>query len=169
MPLAFLGKVSNLRPPFLRSDAADAAVVAEPITRVRVRPKIAYAFAGDAIALSDSPSDLAKLGKKAIADFGFCIDVLNEGETTITVTEVGLAGWFETPQVAVHEPLLHDNKPWPRVLRPGDNVVAHLATSLKTHPILKSLKRAYIRTSDDLVCYGPGGAAMRFYIKQARS
>lgn len=168
MALAFFGKATSFRPG-LRARASSAAEAAPKAReRIRVRPKITYAFAGDGIAISDQPADLAKLGKGSVAEIGLCIDISNEGETSVTIAEVGLAGWFESPQIAEHEPLLHDNRPWPRVLKPGEQVIAHLASGLKNHPILKSLKRAYVRTDDDVVRYGAGGPALRYYIKHMR-
>jgi len=169
MALAFLGRAAaSFRPSFGGRSSSDGDALVEPKVRLRVRPKIIYAFAGDAIAISDQPGDLAKLGKESIAEIGLCIEVVNDGDANITVAEVGLAGWFESPQIAVHEPLLHDNKPWPRTLKPGENVVAHLATGLKNQSVLKSFKRAYVRTTDDVVCYGAGGPALKFYIKRMR-
>jgi hypothetical protein len=169
MALAFLGKAAaSFRPSFGGRSNSDGDVIVEPRIRLRVRPKITYAFAGDGIAISDQPGDLAKLGKESIAEIGLCIDVLNDGDAPITIAEVGLAGWFESPQIAEHEPLLHDNKPWPRTLKPGENVIAHLASGLKHQSVLKSFRRGYVRTTDDLTYYGAGGPALKFYIKRMR-
>jgi len=168
MALGIFGKSTPPQPgPGGRSSATGAAVKTK--RRIRVRPKITYAFAGDGIAISDQPSDLAKLGKDSVADIGLCIEIRNDGDADITVAEVGLAGWFESPRVAEYEPLLHDNQPWPRRLKPGENVIAHLASGLKQQSILKSLKRAYVRTDDDIVSYAAGGPALKYYIKHMRN
>jgi len=169
MAMAFLGRAAaSFRPSFGGRSNSDGDVIVEPKVRLRVRPKITFAFAGDGIAISDQPGDLAKMGKESIAEIGLCIDVFNDGDASIAIAEVGLAGWFESPQIAVHEPLLHDNKAWPRTLQPGENVIAHLATGLKNQSVLKSFRRAYARTTDDVVCYGAGGPALKFYIKRMR-
>ena len=169
MALSFLGKAASFRPSFRARTGTVEDAVPRLKERVRIRPKITYAFAGDAIAISDKPDDLAKLGKKSIAEVGLCVEISNHGDTDVTIAEVGLAGWFESPQIAVHEPLLHDNEPWPRNLKPGESVIAHMASALKDQPILKSLKRAYIRTTADVVHYGAGGPALRYYVKRARA
>ena len=82
------------------------------------------------------------------------------------VCEVGLIGRFDRPRMALHEPLLHDSGSWPRSLEPGGSVIAHLNTQLKSQPILRSFKKAYVSTSDDQIFYGSGGRALRFFVKQ---
>jgi hypothetical protein len=84
----------------------------------------------------------------------------------VTITEVGFTGRFESPQVALHEPLLHDNKPWPRRLGPGESVIAHAGSRLKGHPVLAQLKRAYAKTDNDETRYG-SSSALRHYVKSA--
>lgn len=169
MALAFFGKAaSSFRPGFGARSISTTDTPVKVKTRLRVRPKITFAFSGSGIAISDRPEDLAKLGKESVTEIGLCIDITNEGATDVTIAEVGLAGWFESPRLAEYEPLLHDNQPWPRVLKPGDKVIAHLASGLKNQPVLKSFRRAYVRTDADQISYGSGGPALRHYIKWVR-
>jgi len=139
-----------------------------PAPRLRLRTKVAYAIPGPAIAITDRPGDIAHLGKEVMANVGLCLEVFNDGDDAVSITEVGFVGWFDRPQLAVHEPLLHDNKPWPRVLQPGQQVIAHMASDLGTHPILGALKRSYVRTETDSLVHANGGTALRFYIKQMK-
>ena len=139
-----------------------------PQSKLRLRAKVAYALSGQAIAITDRPGDIAHLGKETIANIGLCLDIFNDGDEAVTVTEVGLTGRFDSPRVAVHEPLLHDNKSWPRTLQPGEQVIAHMASDLATHPILKSLRRCYVYTDQDQLVFANGGTALRFYIKQMK-
>ena len=136
--------------------------------RLRLRAKVAYALSGHAIAITDRPADIAHLGQEVLASLGLCLEVFNDGDDAVTITEVGLTGRFDSPRVAVHEPLLHDNKPWPRILQPGEQVITHLATDLGTHPVLNSLRRCYVSTDKDTVIHANGGTALRFYIKQMK-
>ncbi len=169
MALAFFGKSTRVVQGADGRSSATAGAVIKAKRRLRVRPKITYAFAGDGIAISDQPGDLAKLGKTSVADIGLCIEISNEGGADITVAEVGLAGWFDSPRIAEYEPLLHDNRPWPRLLKPGEHVIAHLPSGLKHQSVLKSLKRAYVRTDDDIVSYAAGGPALKYYVKHMRT
>jgi hypothetical protein len=140
----------------------------EPAPRLNLRAKVAYAIAGPALAITDRPGDISHLGREAVASVGLCLDIFNEGDDPATVTEVGLVGRFDSPRVAVHEPLLHDNKPWPRLLQPGERVIAHLASDLGSHPVLNALRRCYVRTNNDHLIHANGGAALRYYIKQMK-
>ncbi len=134
--------------------------------RLSVRPKIAYAISNDAIAIAERLKDLLAFRRQPVADVGLCVEVVNRGEKAVTITEVGFTGRFESPQVALHEPLLHDNKPWPRRLGPGEKVIAHAGSRLKDHPVLSTLKRAYAKTDDDQTSYG-SSSALRYYVKSA--
>ena len=134
--------------------------------RLSVRPKIAYAISNDAIAIAERLKDLKALRRQPVADVGLCVEVENQGEEAVTITEIGFTGRFESPQVALHEPLLHDNKPWPRRLGPGEKVIAHAGSSLKGHPVLSDLKRAYAKTDNDETSYGTS-SALRHYIRSA--
>jgi hypothetical protein len=134
--------------------------------RVRVRAKLAFALGRDAIALSERLEDFAKLGRERVTDIGFCISVRNDGGFPVNVVEVGLIGRFSSPRIALHEPLLHDNKPWPRRLAPGEEVVAHFGTRLKALPVLRDIRRVYAQTRQDEMCYG-AGPALRYYIGHA--
>ena len=88
-----------------------------------MRAKVAYAIGYQAIAQGEKPKDFRNLKRQKITDLGFCISVLNSGTTRLTVSEVGLMGWFDSPQISLFEPMLHDNKPWPSVLLPGEEVI----------------------------------------------
>ncbi|MDP6406358.1 MAG: hypothetical protein QF797_14255 [Alphaproteobacteria bacterium] len=132
--------------------------------RLSVRPKIAYAISNDAIAIAERLKDLLAIRRQPVAEVGLCVEVVNRGEQAVTITEVGFTGRFESPQVALHEPLLHDNKPWPRRLGPGESVIAHAGSSLKGHPVLPNLKRAYAKTDNDETSYG-SSSALRHYVK----
>ncbi|HJP22696.1 MAG TPA: hypothetical protein QF861_14180 [Alphaproteobacteria bacterium] len=132
--------------------------------RLSVRPKIAYAISNDAIAIAERLKDLLAIRRQPVAEVGLCVEVVNRGEQAVTITEVGFTGRFESPQVALHEPLLHDNKPWPRRLGPGESVIAHAGSSLKGHPVLPNLKRAYAKTDNDETSYGTS-SALRHYVK----
>ncbi len=92
--------------------------------RLKVRAKVAYAIDRQAIALGEKPKDIRNLKRQNITDLGFCISVVNMGSTRLAVSEVGLIGWFDAPRISLFEPMLHDNKPWPRVLMPGEEVIA---------------------------------------------
>ncbi|MDP6624344.1 MAG: hypothetical protein QF754_18975 [Alphaproteobacteria bacterium] len=133
-------------------------------SRLSVRPKIAYAISNDAIAIAERLKDLLAIRRQPVAEVGLCVEVVNRGEQAVTITEVGFTGRFESPQVALHEPLLHDNKPWPRRLGPGESVIAHAGSSLKGHPVLPNLKRAYAKTDNDETSYG-SSSALRHYVK----
>ncbi len=132
--------------------------------RLSVRPKIAYAISNDAIAIAERLKDLLAIRRQPVAEVGLCVEVVNRGEQAVTITEVGFTGRFKSPQVALHEPLLHDNKPWPRRLGPGESVIAHAGSSLKGHPVLPNLKRAYAKTDNDETSYGTS-SALRHYVK----
>jgi len=136
--------------------------------RLRLKAKLAYALSGQTIAITDRPGDIAHLGRDVIANVGLCLEIFNDGGDAVTITEVGLIGHFDSPRVAVHEPLLHDNKPWPRTLQPGEQVITHMASDLGKHPVLKSLRRCYLRTDKDALVHANGGTALRFYIKQMK-
>jgi hypothetical protein len=168
MPSTLFEKAGGLSPIALarRFRGGEAEPHQQP--HLEVRTKIAYAISGQAIAITDRPGDLAHLGKETIAGVGLCLDIFNQGDHTITVTEAGLVGLFDSPRVAVHEPLLHDNKPWPRTLEPGERVIVYLPSDLGTHPVLGSLRRGYVRTDSDALVQANGGAALRYYIKQMK-
>ena len=168
MSSTFFEKAGGLSPSMLvrkfRGDDEETA----PAPRLDLRVKIAYAISGQAIAITDRPGDIAHLGKETISGVGLCLDIFNEGDDAVTITEVGLIGRFESPQLAVHEPLLHDNKPWPRTLQPGERVIAHMASDLGLHPVLASLRRCYVRTDNDALVHANGSTALRYYIKQMK-
>lgn len=132
--------------------------------RLKVRAKIAYAIDRQAIALGEKPQDFRNLKQQNITDLGFCVSVVNSGSSRVTLSEVGLIGWFDAPRISLHEPMLHDNKPWPRVLMPGDEVVTHFGTRLKGHSVLPSMRRVYAKTAYEEEFYG-GGPAIRFYVR----
>lgn len=168
MKLGFFAKSSGPAIPFIgRYSRTPSDVDTSP--RLGLGGRIAYAIAGDAIAIATTPGDIALLGKKAIADIGFCLEIENQGAVDVTVREIGLAGWFESPRVAEHEPNFHDTGEWPRTLAPGARFVAHYSSGLKSSSVLKSLKRVYVRTDRDEIFYGPGGPVLRYYVKRARS
>lgn len=139
-----------------------------PQPRLRLRAKVAYALSGHTIAIMDRPSDITHLGHEVLASVGLCLEIFNDEDDEVTITEVGLTGRFDSPRVAVHEPLLHDKKTWPRILQPGEQVISYLASDLGNHPVLGSLKRCYVGTDRDVVIYANGGMALRFYIKQMK-
>ena len=130
--------------------------------RLKVRAKVAYAIDRQAIALGEKPKDIRNLKRQNITDLGFCISVVNMGSTRLAVSEVGLIGWFDAPRISLFEPMLHDNKPWPRVLMPGEEVIAHFGTRLKGHTVLPQMRRVYAKTAHEEMFFG-GGPAIRFY------
>ena len=134
--------------------------------RLKVRAKIAYAIDRQAIALGEKLKDFRNLKRQNITDLGFCITVVNSGSSRVTVSEVGLIGWFDTPRISLHEPLLHDNKPWPRMLMPGEEVITHFGTSLKGHTVLHAVRRVYAKTAYEETFFG-GGPAIRFYARHS--
>lgn len=140
-------------------------MIAQPKIYLRVRAKIVCAVGKQAIALGDRPQDFKDLQSKIFLDPGFCISVQNCGKIKVTLSEVGLTGWSDKPRISLHEPMLHDNKPWPRILFPGDTVVTHFGTRLKGHPVLSSMRRVYAKTSNEDEFFG-SGPAVRFYIQQ---
>jgi hypothetical protein len=168
MSSTFFEKAGGLSPTILVRKFRGEDVDETPLPRLRLKAKVAYAISGQAIAITDRPGDIAHLGKEVIASVGLCLDIFNDGDEEVTVTEVGFVGRFDKPQLAVHEPLLHDNGPWPRTLQPGEQVIAHMASDLGDHPVLGSLKRCYVRTNSDVLIHANGGTALRFYIKQMK-
>lgn len=132
--------------------------------RLKVRAKVAYAIDRQAIALGEKPKDFRNLKRQNITDLGFCISVVNSGTTRLTISEVGLMGWFDSPRISLFEPMLHDNKPWPRVLLPGEEVITHFGTRLKGHTVLPQMRRVYAKTAYEETFFG-GGPAIRFYAR----
>lgn len=86
----------------------------------------------------------------------------------MTVTEVGLTGGAEGPQIPMIDPLLHDNGPWPRRLAPGETVIAHFGSGLKGHPVLPKVRRAYALTDEGRVLTGPTPALRPYFAPSAR-
>ena len=93
-----------------------------------MRAKVAYAIDRPAIALGEKPKDFRNLKRQNITDLGFCILVVNSGTTRLTVSDIGLMGWFDSSRISLFEPMLQDNKPWPRVVMPGEEVITHFGT-----------------------------------------
>jgi len=77
-------------------------------------------------------------------------------------------GWFDSPRISLFEPMLHDNKPWPRVLLPGEEVITHFGTRLKGHTVLSQMCRVYAKTTYEETFFG-GGPAIRFYARHVLS
>ena len=129
---------------------------------VRVRARLAYPIGMATLAIGDGPNDFQGLHARKVAAPGLCIEVFNGSEDVITITEVGLTKGVEGAQIALREPLLHDNGPWPRRLAPGQAVIAHFGSMLAGHRILGEVRRSYAVTMDGRHYLGPAHA-LRHY------
>ena len=108
-----------------------------------VRPQVAYGISREALVLTDSPRELRALESQRVSSPTLCLQIGNTGREAVIVDEVGLVGWFGRPRIGMREPLLHDGKPWPRTLAPGETVIAYLTPDIQTHSVLPAIRFAY--------------------------
>ena len=85
---------------------------------LKVTARITYPIGRTTIAIGGEIGDIALMGAHPVAAPSLCIEVENIGLEEVTVTEVGLTGGEEGPQIPMIDPLLHDNGGWPRRLMP---------------------------------------------------
>ncbi len=130
----------------------------DPNAGVVVRARLTYAIGPATIAMGDDITAFRGLKARPLTPPGLCVEVSNFGEERVTIVEVGLTRGEDGPQIAQREPYLHDNGPWPRVLEPGEAVVAHFGSGLAGHPVLPQAKHAYALTPEGRMLLGPAGA-----------
>lgn len=135
----------------------------DPNAGLRLRAKLAYAIGRATIAIAESPDDFRGLRAKRMTQPGLCIEAVNRGRAAVTLMEVGLTRGEDGPQIALREPFLHDDGPWPRTLEPGEAVVCHFGSGLAGHPVLREVRRAYAVTADGRVLYG-NADALEYYL-----
>ncbi|MSP52365.1 MAG: hypothetical protein EXQ91_08265 [Alphaproteobacteria bacterium] len=132
--------------------------------RLRVRPNVAYAIAREAVEMGDRPRELASIAKQSVSGPTLCFHIDNVGRESITVAEVGLIGWFDSPCLTMEDPYLVDSKCWPRTLGPGESVVVYLTSAIQRHPVLMSETRlGFARSSEGETWIG-GGPAIPFFL-----
>ena len=112
--------------------------------QLHVVPKLATPVGSEAIALGDGPNEMRHIPGHALDRSGLCLLIVNAGIETVVASEIGLMGRLGRPRVTMREPLLHDARGWPRRLLPGDSVVAYFASSIKHHPVLAQMRRAFV-------------------------
>ncbi len=125
---------------------------------LQVTARITYPIGRATIAIGGHFQDIALMGAKPVGAPSLCIEVKNIGLKEVTVTEVGLTGGEEGPQIPMIDPLLHDNGDWPRRLMPGETVIAHFGSALGAHPVLSKVSRAYALTDEGDRRTGPAAA-----------
>ncbi len=135
--------------------------------KLRVRPKIAFAIGSEAMAMSHRPRALRAVEPHRACQTGLCLDIRNQGAEPVRIDEIGLTGWFEEPWLSMAEPHLHDNGPWPRWLDPGATMIAYFDSSVRRHPALGGVRRAYVRTAEGELAFGRSGA-LRSFVHAAR-
>lgn len=136
---------------------------------LQVTAQITYPIGKATIAIGGQSHDIALMGARPVAAPSLCIQVKNIGLEEVTVTEVGLTGGEEGPQIPMINPLLHDNGDWPRRLMPGETVIAHFGSALGAHPVLSQVTRAYALTDEGDRRTGPAAALRPFIAETARA
>ena len=132
-----------------------------------VRPQVAYGISREALALTDSPRELRALESRRISSPTLGLQIGNTGREAIIVDEVGLVGWFDRPRIGMREPLLHDGKPWPRILAPGETVIAYLTPDIQNHSVLPSIRFAYALSERGETWIGASAAIPYFMARTA--
>jgi hypothetical protein len=91
---------------------------------------------------------------------GFGIEVVNLSAFPVTVTDVGFSMDRRSDKgqrISIIQPILTDGKPWPRRLEARESVSVFFdLRELGQHG--KSIRKAYVRTSCDMVVLGDSGA-----------
>lgn len=119
--------------------------------QLHVVPKLATPVGSEAIALGDGPNEMRHIPGHALDRSGLCLLIVNAGIETVIASEIGLMGRLGRPRMTMREPLLHDARGWPRRLAPGDSVVAYFASSIKRHPVLAQMRRAFVVDGDGMM------------------
>ena len=131
-------------------------------------PKLVIAISAHAVVMSDDPHEFDGLGQPPVGAPGLCLEIVNKSRASVRIDEVGLAGRYDEPWLAMAEPHLHDNKPWPRDLAPGEAVAAHLDSAIREHPAFGDVRRAWARTSENEIIYGRSDA-LRAFVRASSS
>ena len=136
--------------------------------RLTVVPKLVVPLGREAIAMADRPADVATVPGMTMSKVGLCVMIVNSGVEPVTVVEIGLVGRFGHPRIVMREPLLHDNKPWPRRLRAGETVVAYFASDIAGHHVLPAMRRAFAGSLEGATWLG-ASPALSWYVRSRRS
>ncbi len=133
--------------------------------RLHIVPKLATPVGSEAIALGDGPNEMRHIPGHALDRSGLCLLIVNAGVETMVASEIGLMGRLGRPRVTMREPLLHDAGAWPRVLDPGDSVVAYFASTIKRHPVLAQVRRAFV-VGDDGRMFSASSPALTYFVRE---
>jgi hypothetical protein len=133
--------------------------------RLHIVPKLATPVGSEAIALGDGPNEMRHIPGHALDRSGLCLLIVNAGVEPVVVSEIGLMGRLGRPRVTMREPLLHDARAWPRELDPGDSVVAYFASSIKRHPVLAQMRRAFV-ADDDGRMFTAASPALTYFVRE---
>jgi len=133
--------------------------------RLHIVPKLATPVGSEAIALGDGPNEMRHIPGHALDRSGLCLLIVNAGVEPVVVSDIGLMGRLGRPRVTMREPLLHDAGAWPRELMPGDSVVAYFASSIKRHPVLAQVRRAFV-TDDDGRMFTAASPALSYFVRE---
>jgi hypothetical protein len=91
------------------------------------------------------------------------IEVINLSKFPVTVDEVGLRPRWSKRRFVLVNPVLPDEKPWPRKLEPRESVTVPFDfMQLVACPQLPSATHAYATTICGTTCYGGSGALREF-------
>jgi hypothetical protein len=96
--------------------------------KLRVTPKVAYP-----VNMGDDRTRL-------------CIEVVNLSTFPVTICDVGFSVRFSKDRLAVIDPILPDQKPWPRRLEPREAFTVYCSPSLAAEPRLQLVRGAYAKT-----------------------
>ncbi|MDA0368943.1 MAG: hypothetical protein O3C65_11700 [Proteobacteria bacterium] len=133
--------------------------------RLHVVPKLATPIGREAIALGDTANEMRHIPGHALDRSGLCLLIVNAGVESIVVSEIGLMGRLGRPRVTMRDPLLHDAGDWPRHLEPGESVVAYFASTIKRHPVLPQVRRAFA-ADDDGRMFTASSPALHYFVRE---
>ena len=87
------------------------------------------------------------------------LEVINLSKFSVTVDEVGLRARWDRNRLVLVNPIVPDEKPWPRKLDPRESVTIHFnLTNLIESPRFPTVVRAYATTACGTTCFGTSGA-----------
>lgn len=96
------------------------------------------------------------------------LEVINLSAFPVTIDEVGLMSFWSRNRMALITPIIKDGKPWPRELKPRENVVVEFnAPRLLSLERIGKIRKAYATTICGSTCYGTSGA-LREFVRIAR-